>query len=107
MEEQLYDEFGNYIGPELEDEEEQKEWMDYDRQPPQEDMSPQAPPQEQDNSMSIVPQVSHASAIILHEDKKYFPSAEEVYPEAEVMVQDEDTQALAEPIIAPIKTKKI
>jgi len=108
MEEQLYDEFGNYIGPELEDEEEQKEWMDYERQqqPPEEEMSPQAPPQEQDTSMSIVPQVAHASAMILHEDKKYYPSAEEVYPEAEVMVQDEDTQALAEPIIAPIKTKK-
>ena len=42
----------------------------------------------------------------MHEDKKYYPSAEEVYPEAEVMVQDEDTQALNEPIIAPIKTKK-
>lgn len=109
MEEQLYDEFGNYIGPELEDEEEQKEWMDYDRQEPEPrsaEMSPQAPQQEQDNSMSIVPQIGHASAIILHEDKKYYPSAEEVYPEAEVMVQDEDTQALNEPIIAPIKTKK-
>lgn len=42
---------------------------------------------------------------MLHEDKKYFPSAEEVYPEAETMVQDEDTQPLEEPIIAPIKTK--
>ena len=62
MEEQLYDEFGNYIGPELEDEEEQKEWMDYDRQEPEPrsaEMSPQAPQQEQDNSMSIVPQIGH------------------------------------------------
>lgn len=45
-------------------------------------------------------------AVVLHEDKKYYPSAEEVYPEAETLVQDEDTQPLSEPIVAPIKTKK-
>jgi hypothetical protein len=44
-------------------------------------------------------------AIVLHEDKKYYPDAEEVYPDAETLVQDEDTQALTEPIIAPIKTR--
>jgi U5 small nuclear ribonucleoprotein component len=46
------------------------------------------------------------NAVILHEDKKYFPSAEEVYPDAETLVQDEDTQALDKPIIEPIKIKK-
>lgn len=46
------------------------------------------------------------NAIVLHEDKKYYPSAEEVYPGAETLVQEEDTQLLSEPIIAPIKTKK-
>jgi U5 small nuclear ribonucleoprotein component len=46
------------------------------------------------------------SAIVLHEDKKYYPSAEEVYPNAETLVQEEDTQLLTEPIIAPIKVKK-
>lgn len=30
---------------------------------------------------------------------------EEVYPEAENMVQQEDYQAIHEPIVAPIKTK--
>lgn len=66
MEEQLYDEFGNYIGPELEDEEEgQKEWMDYEGQEPRsEEMSPQAPRQEQDNSMSIVPQVAYGKNLL-------------------------------------------
>lgn len=44
-------------------------------------------------------------AVVLHEDKKYYPDANEVYPEAETLVQDEDTQPLSEPIIAPIKTK--
>lgn len=43
--------------------------------------------------------------MILHEDKKYYPDANEVYPEAETLVQDEDTQPLSEPIIAPVKVK--
>lgn len=41
----------------------------------------------------------------MHEDKKYYPDANEVYPEAETLVQDEDTQPLSEPIIAPVKIK--
>lgn len=47
------------------------------------------------------------NAVILHEDKKYYASAEEVFgPGVETMVQDEDTQALTVPIIAPIKQLK-
>ena len=37
--------------------------------------------------------------IVLHEDKKYFPDAEEVYPGAEVIIQEEDTQALEDPLV--------
>ena len=34
-------------------------------------------------------------AVVLHEDKKYYPTAEEVYgPEVETIVHEEDTQAL-------------
>jgi hypothetical protein len=44
-------------------------------------------------------------AIVLHEDKKYYPDAEEVYPDAETLVQDEDTQPITQPIIAPMKAK--
>jgi hypothetical protein len=47
--------------------------------------------------------VSSASAIVLHEDKKYYPDASEVYPEAETLVQDEDTQPISVPMIAPVK----
>ena len=72
-----------------------------------------------------------STAVVLHEDKKYYPDADEVYPDAETMVQviflrqvlsftflvssnyncscdvyqDEDTQPLEKPIIAPIRTK--
>lgn len=43
------------------------------------------------------------TAVVLHEDKDYFPSTSEVYPEAETLVQDEDTQPLTAPIINPLK----
>ena len=43
----------------------------------------------------------------MHEDKQYYPSASEVYGEdVETLVQEEDTQPLTEPIIAPIKVRK-
>lgn len=91
MDDQLYDEFGNYIGPELEeDDEEIYESHGGELQERDEDLMEEDLPSRQ---------------IILHEDKKYYPEADEVYPEAETLVQDEDTQPLTEPIVAPIKTK--
>jgi U5 small nuclear ribonucleoprotein component len=46
-------------------------------------------------------------AVILHEDKQYYPSAEDIYgPDVETLVQEEDAQPLTEPIIAPIKVRK-
>ena len=48
-----------------------------------------------------------ANAVILHEDKQYYPTAEQVYGEnVETMVQEEDTQPLSQPIIAPVVQKK-
>jgi U5 small nuclear ribonucleoprotein component len=45
--------------------------------------------------------------IVLHEDKKYYPTAQEVYGEdVETMVQEEDAQPLSEPIVQPIKVRK-
>lgn len=47
------------------------------------------------------------NAVVLHEDKKYYPTAEEVYgPDVETLVQEEDAQPLSEPIIAPVKVRK-
>lgn len=46
-------------------------------------------------------------AVVLHEDKQYYPSASEVYgPGVETLVQEEDAQPLSEPIIAPVKVRK-
>jgi U5 small nuclear ribonucleoprotein component len=45
--------------------------------------------------------------VILHEDKQYYPTAQQVYGEdVETMVQEEDAQPLSEPIIAPVEQKK-
>lgn len=46
-----------------------------------------------------------STAIVLHEDKKFYPDAEEVYPGVQVLVQDEDTQGIEEPIIKPVEIK--
>ncbi|CCI49604.1 unnamed protein product [Albugo candida] len=45
------------------------------------------------------------AAIVLHEDKKYYPDAEEVYGEAETLVMEEDAQTIETPIIEPVKIK--
>lgn len=45
------------------------------------------------------------SAIVLHEDKKYYPDAHEVYGDAETLVMEEDAQTIETPIIEPVKVK--
>jgi 116 kDa U5 small nuclear ribonucleoprotein component len=48
-----------------------------------------------------------SNAVILHEDKQYYPTAQQVYGrDVETMVQEEDTQSLAQPIIEPVVQKK-
>eukprot|EP00158_Paraphelidium_tribonemae_P007400 Partr_v1_DN28233_c1_g1_i1_m75347 putative Elongation factor len=53
-----------------------------------------------------IDEIPRQNQIVLHEDKKYYPDADEVFGEdVEAIVQDEDTQLLTEPIIAPISHK--
>lgn len=42
---------------------------------------------------------------MLNEDKKYFPDSQEVFPGAEILVNEEDTQDIAVPIIQHVKGK--
>lgn len=97
MDGSLYDEFGNYIGPDLEEEEEEEEVRYEEPEPQDEEMADGAPEPMED--------VVEERAVVLHEDKKYYPDASEVYPEAETLVQDEDTQPLSQPIIKPVTVK--
>ncbi|KAM6399213.1 116 kDa U5 small nuclear ribonucleoprotein component [Rhynochetos jubatus] len=101
MDTDLYDEFGNYIGPELDsdddDDELGRESKDLDELEDDDD----------DDDMGDHDEDHPGMEVVLHEDKKYYPTAEEVYgPEVETIVQEEDTQPLTEPIIKPVKTKK-
>ncbi|KAF9245659.1 Calreticulin family-domain-containing protein [Melanogaster broomeanus] len=111
-----YDEFGNYIGADLgsEEEEEEEEMMGTGfRQVPQEEAAPglegyeEEPMQTQEEGALMEVDEPVHNAVILHEDKQYYPSAEDVYgPDVETLVQEEDAQPLSEPIVAPIKVRK-
>ncbi|KAK2516670.1 Eftud2 [Columba livia] len=101
MDTDLYDEFGNYIGPELDSDDDDddlgRESKDLDELEDDDD----------DDDMGDHDEDHPGMEVVLHEDKKYYPTAEEVYgPEVETIVQEEDTQPLTEPIIKPVKTKK-
>jgi U5 small nuclear ribonucleoprotein component len=48
------------------------------------------------------------TAVVLHEDKKFYPTADETYgPGTETLVQEEDAQPLEVPIVAPVVTKRV
>nr|XP_002129683.1 116 kDa U5 small nuclear ribonucleoprotein component [Ciona intestinalis] len=99
MDSDMYDEFGNYIGPEL----------DSDGEDEVDDVSDEGSEEEEEEEREEMEQDTHVTGteVVLHEDKKYYPSHEEVYgPTVETIVEEEDAQPLTEPIIAPIKRKK-
>lgn len=152
-----YDEFGNYIGPELSDESDGDDANDqqvrarYPRitradaspalpliiahpqipirqivpnanlqplesipEPLQDDAwndQPTGVPDDGAAGMDVdgdEPEENFETAIVLAEDKKYYPTAEEVYGAGtETLIMDEDAQPLEEPIIAPVKKKQM
>uniref|UniRef100_A0A8C4HLU5 116 kDa U5 small nuclear ribonucleoprotein component n=1 Tax=Dicentrarchus labrax TaxID=13489 RepID=A0A8C4HLU5_DICLA len=100
MEADLYDEFGNYIGPELDSDDDEDDLDAEDRDVDEGDEDEDDEPADADEDVP-------GMEVVLHEDKKYYPTAEEVYgPEVETIVQEEDTQPLTEPIIKPVKNKQ-
>lgn len=111
-----WDEFGNYIGPELSDDEDedglqQDQYASTSARLPGYDEDEEeegAVPEENGDAMMEDDDepVQHSNAVILLEDKKYYPSANEVYgDDVEALVQEEDAQPLSEPIIAPLKKR--
>ncbi|XP_041366443.1 116 kDa U5 small nuclear ribonucleoprotein component-like [Gigantopelta aegis] len=100
MDADLYDEFGNYVGPELDSDDDDAD----DTNDDEADLVDKDEDEDMDqDDADEQPEMS----VVLHEDKKYYPTAEEVYgPDVETIVQEEDTQPLTEPIIAPVKKKK-
>eukprot|EP00761_Pharyngomonas_kirbyi_P000852 gb/GECH01000853.1/.p1 GENE.gb/GECH01000853.1/~~gb/GECH01000853.1/.p1 ORF type:complete len:1021 (+),score=214.98 gb/GECH01000853.1/:1-3063(+) len=105
MDQELYDEFGNYIGPELESDEESEEEPETTEQQT-EAMEDDTEEHRESSEVETKDSEEKSNAVVLHEDKKYYPSANEVYGEdVETLVEDEDTQPISEPIIAPVKVK--
>jgi len=102
----LYDEFGNYIG-EPEESEEELEVVDNVNQYLDDDESDDVEAAANDQQLMEVDDEGPSNAVVLHEDKQYYPTAQQVYGrDVETLVEEEDTQSLAQPIIAPIIQKK-
>ena len=108
--EELYDEFGNYIGPALESSEDEESSEEESRLEDQDEASQVSSvdhhmqqDEQGDEEERTAPAVS---AIVLHEDKLHYPSAEEVYGEhIRAVVLDEDAMELDQPIVKPVRTK--
>ncbi|CEF67082.1 Translation elongation factor EFG, V domain and Elongation factor, GTP-binding domain and Translation elongation factor EFTu/EF1A, domain 2 and Small GTP-binding protein domain and Translation elongation factor EFG/EF2, domain IV and Translation protein, beta-barrel domain and Elongation factor G, III-V domain and Ribosomal protein S5 domain 2-type fold, subgroup and Ribosomal protein S5 domain 2-type fold and P-loop containing nucleoside triphosphate hydrolase domain-containing protein [Strongyloides ratt len=104
MDDDLYDEFGNYIGPELDSDDDDD---NNERINNQESDHSDSDNDNEGNNMEDDAQLIGSSAVVLHEDKKYYPSAIEVYGEdVEVLVEEEDAQPLTEPIVKPVGQRK-
>lgn len=95
MESELYDEFGNYIGPDLESEDETED-----------PNSPQSETQ-QENEEEITEEPNRSDlSVVLHEDKNYYPMATQIYgPDVETIVHEEDAQHLEKPLVENIRKK--
>ncbi|XP_030952149.1 110 kDa U5 small nuclear ribonucleoprotein component CLO-like [Quercus lobata] len=111
MDDSLYDEFGNYIGPEIEsDRESDREDEDEDltERPIEEEASDGEDAAAASNGwMTASNDIDMDNQIVLAEDKKYYPTAEEVYGEdVETLVMDEDEQPLEQPIVKPVRNIK-
>ncbi|KAI6241792.1 Tr-type G domain-containing protein [Aphelenchoides fujianensis] len=105
MDGDLYDEFGNYVGPELDSDDEDEEEAGFARtqQRDEEDVEMEEAAEEDAEPAIQAP----GNQIVLHEDKKYYQTALEVYGEdVEALVQDEDQQPLTEPIVKPTKIRR-
>ena len=101
MDPDLYDEFGNYIGPDLESED------DSDSEAEEREEEEAENGQEEEMEQDEEEQGGQSMAVVLHEDKKYYPTASEVYgPDVETIVQEEDAQPLTKPIIEPVRRNK-
>merc|ERR1719507_1315382 len=101
MDPDLYDEFGNYVGPDLESEDDSESEAE-EREEEEADAG-----QEEEMEQDEEEQGGQSMAVVLHEDKKYYPSASEVYgPDVETLVQEEDAQPLTKPIIEPVRKNK-
>jgi U5 small nuclear ribonucleoprotein component len=91
---EMFDEFGNYIGQHANG----KPHID-------EDAFEEFAENEEDILREEEERIEE-DQIILYEDKKYYPEMEEVYRGAETLIEEEDAQAITDPLIKDYKEKK-
>ncbi|KAI9886198.1 MAG: Cyclin-dependent kinases regulatory subunit (Cell division control protein cks1) [Watsoniomyces obsoletus] len=102
----LYDEFGNYIGEADESEDEQSQAGPAAADAYVADGATEDGNEGADQQLMELDDEGPSNAVILHEDKQYYPTAQQVYgPDVETLVQEEDAQPLTEPIVAPVEVK--
>lgn len=78
MDPDFYDEFGNYIGPELaSDSEDDNDYGNAGEDADDHDRSDEDMEEEKDDARDNME--TNSMAVVLHEDKRYYPSALEVY----------------------------
>ncbi|KAI3390002.1 hypothetical protein SNEBB_007591 [Seison nebaliae] len=123
MADDLYDDFGNYIGAyDLSDEDDDNEMSEnghinnYHESGVDDDMGEvdtelynaiEESKVANDNSETQIVSTTTTTVAEMPEDKRYYPSAKEIYGEAvETLVQEEDTQPLSKPIIDPVRDLK-
>ena len=103
----LYDEFGNFIGEPEEDSQEEETGAFDGAQYLDDDDEADADAGVTGQELMEVDEDGPSNAVVLHEDKQYYPTAQQVYgPDVETLVQEEDTQTLEQPIVQPVEHKK-
>lgn len=103
----LYDEFGNFIGEPEEDSQEDEQPGAYQGAQYLDDDEEEDAQAAAGQELMEIDEDGPSNAVVLHEDKQYYPSASQIYgADVETLVQEEDTQTLQQPIVAPIEHKK-
>jgi len=116
---ELYDEFGNYIGPELDssdddssDDDESEDENNVDNNQNDDQSVVSAMDGDEGGAMVIADEslanqsADPVNAIVLHEDKEHYPSAQDTFGEGvRTAVLDEDAMDLDQPIVEPVVTK--
>lgn len=117
--EELYDEFGNYIGPDLEssdDDDGDDDGQAVDQRQAPDDAS-DVSDEDADKSDAMVVRDESAlasgmaepmSSVVLHEDKEHYQTATQVFGEdVRTAVLDEDAMELETPLVEPVKNQSV
>jgi 116 kDa U5 small nuclear ribonucleoprotein component len=111
--ESLYDEFGNYIGPDLESDSDDENPMDnlegQENGPmhhANKSSAMNGGPLSPDEVVRDTTETIMSSAVVLAEDKQHYPSAEQIFgPDTETLVEEEDTQHISVPLVVSKATR--